>query len=116
MYTGELIWKERDVKMNLIYDALPYPNFVTLAGKFLAMVYMFISLLTILMLTGMAIQTMSGYTDFQVGLYVKTLFSETLSFLILFTFLGFLFQSLLNHKFVGHAVFVLFSERFCGND
>ena len=108
MYTGELIWKERDVKMNLIYDALPYPNFVTLAGKFLAMVYTFIVLLLVLMLTGMAIQAMRGYTDFQIGLYVETLFSETLSFLVLFTFLGFMFQSLVNHKFVGHAVFVLF--------
>lgn len=108
MYTGELIWKERDVKMNLIYDALPYPNFVTLAGKFFAMIYMFISLLIILMLTAMSIQAMSGYTDFQVGLYLKTLFSDTLSFLLLFTFLGFLFQSLTNHKFVGHAAFVLF--------
>ena len=108
MYTGELIWKERDVKMNLIYDALPYPNFVTLAGKFLAMTYMFITLLAVLMLTGIAIQAASGYTNFELGLYIKTLFSETLSFLLLFTFLGFLFQSLVNHKFVGHAVFVLF--------
>ena len=108
MYTGELIWKERDVKMNLIYDALPYPNFVTLAGKFFAMVYMFVTLLFILMVTAITVQAMSGYTDFQIGLYIKTLFSDTLSFLLLFTFLGFLFQSLTNHKFVGHAVFVLF--------
>ena len=108
MYTGELIWKERDVKMNLIYDALPYPNFVTLTGKFLAMIYTFVLLLLVLMLTGIAIQASQGYTDFQVDLYIQSLFSETLSFLVLFTFLGFLFQSLVNHKFLGHAVFVLF--------
>ena len=107
-YSGELIWKERDVKMNLIYDALPYPNFVTLAGKYLAMTYMFIFILLFLMLTGIGVQLSRGYGDIQIGLYLRSLFGTTLPFLLLFTFLGFLFQSLVNHKFVGHAVFVLF--------
>ena len=39
LYAGELIWKERDVKINLIYDAMPYPNYVSLVGKFLSLVY-----------------------------------------------------------------------------
>lgn len=34
-YSGELVWKERDVKVNLIYDAMPHKDFVTLAGKYL---------------------------------------------------------------------------------
>ena len=107
-YTGELIWKERDVKMNLIYDAMPYPNFVTIAGKFLSMVYVFIVLLTLLMFSGMIIQLFSGYTNFEIGLYISRLFSETLAFLLLFTFLGFLIHTLVNHKFIGHAVFIMF--------
>ncbi len=107
-YTGELIWKERDVKMNLIYDAMPYPNYVTVAGKFLAMIYVFVVLLVLLMFSGMLVQLTRGYTDFEMGLYLTTLFTETLSFLILFTFLGFLIHALVNHKFIGHAIFVMF--------
>ncbi len=107
-YSGDLLWKERDVKMNLIYDAMPYPNYVTIAGKFLAMIYVYLVLLTLLMCTGMLIQIMNGYSNFEIGLYLRSLFSETFSFLILFTVLGFLIHSMVNHKFIGHAVFVMF--------
>jgi ABC-2 type transport system permease protein len=107
-YTGEVLWKERDVKMDLIYDAMPYPNYVTIAGKFLAMIYIYLVLLVLLMFTGILIQVANGYDNFEIGLYLSSLFTETFSFLVLFTILGFLIHTLVNHKFVGHAIFVLF--------
>ncbi|MEM6966808.1 MAG: aminopeptidase, partial [Bacteroidota bacterium] len=107
-YSGELIWKERDVKVNLIFDALPYPNYVTIAGKFLAMTFMFAILLLTLIFLGVAIQAFQGYTDFQLPVYLKSLFTDTFYFLLLYTFLGFFIHTMVNHKFVGHAVFVMF--------
>lgn len=107
-YSGELLWKERDVKMHLIYDALPYPNFVTMLGKFLAMVYVFIALLLVLILCGVLIQTFSGFTDYRLGVYFTTLFTDTFFFCVLFTFLGFFIHTVVNHKFVGHALYVVF--------
>lgn len=107
-YSGELIWKERDVKINLIFDALPYPNFVTVAGKYLAMTYMFVALLLMLIFLGVAVQAFQGYTDFQLPVYFGNLFTDTFYFLLLFTFLGFFIHTMVNHKFVGHAIFVMF--------
>ncbi len=107
-YTGELIWKERDVKINLIYDALPYPNYVTVTGKFLAMVYVHLSLLVMLLVAGVLVQLSKGYGQIELGVYLGTMFRSTLSFLLLYTLLGFFIQVLLNHKFLGYAAFVVF--------
>ena len=34
-YSGELVWKERVVKFDLILDAMPMPSFIALLSKFL---------------------------------------------------------------------------------
>ncbi|MFT4762042.1 MAG: ABC-2 type transport system permease protein [Paraglaciecola sp.] len=107
-YSGELIWKERDVKMNLIHDAMPYPNFVAVGGKFMAMIYVFVGLLLLLILCGVISQAIMGFTDFRLDVYFKTLFSDIFFFCVLFTFLGFFIHTIVNHKFVGHALYVLF--------
>ncbi|MEM7656455.1 MAG: M1 family aminopeptidase [Bacteroidota bacterium] len=107
-YAGELIWRERDVKIQLIYDALPIPDFVGLVAKFLAMVVVYAVLLFVLMLSGVLVQTLYGYFEYQIGVYLSSLYSETLLFLILFTLLAFFIQVMANHKFLGHALMVLF--------
>ena len=107
-YSGELIWKERDVKMNLIYDALPYPNFVATVGKFLALIYVIVALLLILILSGVCIQTVMGFTDYRLDIYFKSLFTDTFFFCLLFIFLGFFIHTMVNHKFVGHALYIVF--------
>ena len=108
LYAGELIWKERDVKINLIYDALPYPNYVSLVGKFLSMIYMFALLLTALALVGIVAQTLKGFTEYELGVYAKSLFIDDLSNWVLFAFLGFFIHTMVNHKFLGHALMVVF--------
>ena len=108
LYAGELIWKERDVKINLIYDALPYPNYVSLVGKFFSMIYMFAMLLAILALVGIIAQTLMGFTEYELGVYARSLFIDDLSNWVLFAFLGFFIHTMVNHKFLGHALMVVF--------
>lgn len=107
-YSGELVWRERDIKMNQIFDALPLPNLSSLLSKFLAFAAIHICLLFILMLTGITIQAVQGYFKFELGVYIGNLFSENLAFLILFTLLAFFLQIIANHKYLGHALVVLF--------
>ncbi len=108
LYSGELIWKERDVRINLIYDAMPYPNYVALVGKFLSLVYMFVTLLVILALVGIAAQTIMGYPHYELGVYFRSLFIDDLSNWVLFAFLGFFIHTLVNHKFIGHSLMIVF--------
>ncbi len=107
-YSGELIWRERAVNMNLILDAMPVPDWVNLVAKFIAMLLLYVGILLLLMLIGMTVQTALGYYNYEPGLYLKSLFTKTLSFLVLFTLLSFFVQVMANSKFVGYALMFLF--------
>lgn len=107
-YSGELLWKERGLKMDLIIDALPVSSFNSLVAKFFGLIAVFVVLLLLLMLCGMAIQVAYGYYRFEPGVYFRVLFTDTLSGLILLTFLSVFIQVLVNNKFVGYVVCVAF--------
>ncbi len=107
-YSAELVWKERAVKINLIQDALPVPDFIGVVSKFLAMIMLYLVLLTLLMLTGMAIQAAYGYYQFELPQYLTSLFVHRMTWLVLFTLLSFFVHSIVNHKFLGIALLVAF--------
>lgn len=107
-YSGELIWRERDVRINLIQDSLPMPDFISLISKFLSMVMVYSVMLVFLIICGVIIQTFKGYYDYRVGVYFGSLFTETLSLLVLFTLLAFFIQVMVNNKFLGHAIIIIF--------
>ncbi len=108
LYTGELVWKERAVKINLIYDSFPMPDVVPLISKFFGMVMVMLVLLFVLICGGVLIQTFKGYFDYELGVYFSSLYTSTLSFLILFLLLGFFVQVMVNHKFLGYTLMIVF--------
>jgi len=107
-YTGDLVWKERSIKINQIHDASPIKDFSILASKFIGLIWMYIVLIVMLIFTGVLFQLINGYHNFELGLYFETMFTEIFAFLILYTFLGFFIQVLVNHKFLGYAIFIVF--------
>ncbi len=111
-YTGEIIWKERDVNMNLIYDALPFKNYISLAGKFFGMVLMSIFLLAVLMFFGVMLQIIKGYPNIEWSVYFASLFTDTLAVMVLYLILGLFIQALVNHKFVGFGLMFIFYISF----
>ncbi|MDJ1486071.1 M1 family aminopeptidase [Cytophagaceae bacterium YF14B1] len=107
-YSGELIWKERSVNINLIIDAMPVPNWVNLVAKFMGLLIIYLGLLITLILCGILIQLFNGYFVFELSLYIKALFVNTLFFLIAWTLLSFFVQIMANSKFVGYALMFVF--------
>ena len=107
-FSGELVWKERDMRLNLIYDSLPTSDFVNLGSKFLALIFTYVILIFTLILSGVLFQTASGYYQFELDVYFIGFFVGTLPFLVIFTVISFFFQAISNHKFVGHILVVLF--------
>lgn len=107
-YSGELVWKERSLRMNLIYDALPTSTLVNVCAKFIGLVLVFVTLLLVLCVSGMVLQTLSGYYSYNMPVYFVGFFVEVLLFLLLFSIISFLFQVLINHKFLAHLVTLLF--------
>jgi len=107
-YTGELIWQERDVKFNLIHDATPVKNFSNVISKFLAMVLIFTFLNIVLIGAGILIQVARGFTDIDLMLYIKGLFGANFINLLMISVLALLIHTIVNHKFVGHAIVLAF--------
>lgn len=77
-------------------------------AKFLGILMVYIILILMLIVCGMLIQIGYGYYKFELGIYFATLFTETLSFLLLYTFLSIFIQVMVNNKFLGFAVCVGF--------
>jgi ABC-2 type transport system permease protein len=107
-YSGELIWKEREAKLNLIYDSSPMSDFLNIAGKYLGLILIYIVLMISLIISGIIFQTINGYYNYDFQVYFNGFFLEILPFLALFTVLAFFAQVLTNQKFVGILVVIMF--------
>ncbi len=107
-YSGELVWKERDTKFNGIFDATPTSDFINLSGKFIGLILSYVIIILALIIAGILFQISKDYYHFEIGLYFKLFFGGIFPFLVLFTFVAFFFQVLVNHKFLGHLLVVAF--------
>ncbi len=107
-YTGELVWKERSVRINLIIDTMPIPDFISLIAKFIGLIIIYVGLIFLLIVCGVFIQISYGYYNFEFPIYFGSLYSETFAFLILYSLLSIFIQVMVNSKFIGYAVSVLF--------
>ncbi|MBL7991864.1 MAG: hypothetical protein JNN25_10535, partial [Candidatus Kapabacteria bacterium] len=105
-YAGELVWKERGLKLDQATDALPVPSWTMLTGKIMALVLALVVLYLVLTLALIVVQLFKGYTNIEFGLYLRTLFGITLPTLLQFVLLGFFVHTLVNNKFIGHLVMV----------
>ncbi len=100
-YSGELIWKERDIKQYVLSDATPISSFVTIASKYVALVGIYVVLMLSLIVAGVFFQIAKGYYQFDFEIYFAGFFLEILPFLMLYTFVAFFFQSVSKNKFMG---------------
>lgn len=100
---GEIVWRERQVHMEGIYDAFPVPGPVVFISKLLSLMVVPVCLLLLVPIASVAVQWMKGYHEQEWSLYFKTLFLFELPRLWLMAFLAFAIQQILNNKFAGHV-------------
>lgn len=110
-YAGELVWQERDLKVQPIHDALPLSDTVRLASKAAALGLVMALLLAGVMLVGVLLQTSNGFYEWQPLLYLQLLGLEWLD---LAFFIGFAFtvHTVVDHKYGGHFVIILYVVGF----
>ena len=107
-YSGELIWRERDANVAQITDALPVPNWLPFLSKLAALGAVQVVLLAVVMVCGMLLQTLKGYFNYEPGLYLEALFVVQLPDYLLLCVLAMLVQVLVNNKYLGHFVMVVY--------
>ncbi len=107
-YTGVLVWKERDAKMNEIQDATPVQTSLLFVSKAVAMVFSIGLILVCTILLGMIAQTAFGYHRYQLDVYIKSLLvMDLLSFSFLVV-IALFFHYLINNRYIAYFAFVAF--------
>jgi ABC-type transport system involved in multi-copper enzyme maturation permease subunit len=108
VFAGELVWKERSRRLNEVYDSLPIPNWIPFSAKLTALILVQAFLLLIAMLAAIGFQIYHGYYHFELGLYCKGLFLMQLPTVALLGVLAMFFHVLVNNKFLGYMLMVLY--------
>ncbi len=107
IYAGELVWRERDTRLQGVFDALPFPTWVPFVSKLLALLLV-ASLLTLVMhLVGLGVQLALGASYVEPLLYLKNFALQVANLAVLCT-LALVVQTVVNQKYVGHALMMVY--------
>lgn len=106
VFAGELVWKERGLRLDQLLDSLPTPGWVAYLGKLGALALMLVTLSSIVMACGLIIQATQGYFRFEIGQYLTTLFGYHLIDYLLLAVLAVFVQTLTPNKYVGYVIMV----------
>ena len=106
LYAAELIWRERDVHVDGICDALPMRETVDWLSKFSAILVVEAILLAVTMVCGVLMRSLAGYYRFEFLQYFKELYLVTFPQIVVFALLAMFVQTVVSNKFIGHAIVI----------
>lgn len=107
-YAGELVWKERDAQVADVIDATRAPTWVFFCSKLMALLLIVVALHVVMGLAALTAQISRGFFDIEWRLYVTELFFFGVLHALPFAVLALTVQVVVNHKYLGHGVMVLY--------
>jgi len=107
-YAGELVWRERDRRVDALIDATPIPGWAYVVPKTLAMGVVLASVLLASVLAAVLLQLSLGFTHLEPGKYLLWYLLPRSWDMMLLAALAILVQTLSPHKAVGWGVTALF--------
>ncbi len=107
-YSGEIIWKEKDINFKSIYDATPISDFSHLISKYIGLSMIYIVMILSLIFYGVIFQLMNGYFTFDISVFFQGFFMEVFPFLMLYSIASFFFQAISNRKVIGIILTLVF--------
>jgi ABC-2 type transport system permease protein len=107
IYAGELVWRERDTRIEDITDSMPAPSWLGFLAKFGALVALQVVLLLVVLVCSIGVQLAKGYTRIELPHYLFELFVLQLPAFMLIAVLALVVHTLVNNKYVGHFLVLL---------
>ena len=104
-YSGEMIWRERSLRVAEATDAYATPDWVPLAAKVTALTGIIAVVLIACALFTMAYQLTHGYSNLEPLLYAKGLLLQLVPFVLIAVLAVFL-QVISGNKFVGYVLMI----------
>ncbi len=111
-YSGVLVWRERDARMDTFYDAYAYPDWVMYLAKIISLIGLVGIILLMSITIGVFVQLFNGYTRFQFDVYLIDMGFTWVS-MIFIAVLSIFIHVLVNNKYLGYFViiaYLLFQE------
>ena len=102
-YSGELVWNERELKLDQLYDTLPVPNWISFWSRAFTLFLINILLVTVIMVVSILIQLEHNYTHFELALYFKALYIVILPEYLCISIFALFIQTIIGNKFAGHG-------------
>ncbi|HQO09474.1 MAG TPA: M1 family aminopeptidase [Clostridiales bacterium] len=108
IYSGEVIWRERDKKYDGIFNALPVTTGMIFAAKLTSVLVLIYFLMASNIVMGILIQLFHGYYEFELVLYFKYFMIFGSVFLIFIALLSFVIHIFVNNKYLGYMFVLIF--------
>jgi ABC-type transport system involved in multi-copper enzyme maturation permease subunit len=105
-YSGELVWRERAINLDGIYDSLPAPSWVFLGAKLSTLVLVVGVFLAAGAASTILVQLFKGYTNLELGLYLRGMLVTGYPYVSLAVLAVFL-QVVSPSKFLGYLLTIL---------
>ncbi len=107
IYAGDLVWRERDTRIEDIADSMPAPSWLSFLAKFATLAALQAVLLVVVLVCSIAVQLAKGFTRIELGHYLFELFVLQWPGFLLIAVLALAVHTLVNNKYVGHFVVLL---------
>ena len=103
-FTGESLHRDKTTGYSVINDTFPVKDSVVIASKFLGLASICLILTTIPVVVGLVVQTLKGYFDYDLEVYLIDSYLIGLPDYLQMVMLVFAVHIVVNNKFAGHAV------------
>ncbi|MDB5985706.1 MAG: putative rane protein [Nevskia sp.] len=104
---GELVWRERDARIDEIVDSTPVPVWLGFFSKLVTLFVIQGLLLAVVMLCSIGIQLWQGYTKLEIGHYLFELYALQWPRYCVIGALALTIHVLVNQKYLAHFIVVL---------
>ena len=107
-YAGELVWRERDRRIDAIIDATPMPSWVYVVPKTLAMGLVLMAVLLVTVVASVLVQLSLDFTHLELDKYLLWYVLPRTWDMVVLAALAVFVQALSPHKAAGWGIMVLF--------
>jgi ABC-2 type transport system permease protein len=107
-YSGTLVWRERDEKIDQIYDTMPHHSSISYLSKLASMIGVAFIIQVLGIIVGVFTQTVKGYNNYELGVYISEMLLLDMGILIGLIILSMFFQTIINNKYIAFFAFIAF--------
>ena len=107
-YSGELMVRERSVKVNEIMDSMPYPNWIMIGAKLSGLIIVVVSMLLAAMVAAIGVQLYKEFYAINILQYLKGLLFFFQFPLYLMIVLAVFFYVLTRNKFISMFLMIMY--------